>query len=159
MTRTPKIYRDNHDLSYSNHKHPNHDRVWDSRNLFCIGCTKDTMKRCETCGGFCCVWSECTDMANKLEAGILPQERVRASQCLRKIAGLMSYGIDESTFMACHRCRKVLCPECTSICEICDVLSCPDCCSRCPICRVPKCIRCKPNRKEVCSYHRGPPAI
>lgn len=158
-TGTYKIYRDTHDLSYSNHKHPNHDRVWDSKNLFCIGCTKDTMKKCETCGRYCCLWSICKEIAGAPKAGMLPQERVNATQWLKKIAGLMSYGIDEPTFLACSRCGKVHCPKCTSICEICDGLSCPDCCGRCPICRVPKCVRCKPNREEECSYHSGPPAI
>ncbi|KAF6219611.1 hypothetical protein HO133_004080 [Letharia lupina] len=90
-TGTHKIYRDIHDLSYSNHKHPNHDRVWDSKNLFCIGCTKDTMKRCETCGRYCCLWSICKEIAGASKAGILPQERVNATQWLKKIAGLMSY--------------------------------------------------------------------
>lgn len=39
-----------------------------------------------------------------------------------KIAGLMSYGIDEITFLACSRCGKVVCPKCCGICEICDAL-------------------------------------
>ncbi|CAF9911242.1 hypothetical protein IMSHALPRED_009975 [Imshaugia aleurites] len=85
-TGTQKIYRDIHDLSYSNHKHPNHNRIWDSTNLFCIGCTKDTRK-------------DIADAPN----GILPQERVKATQWLRKIASVMTYGIDEPTFLACTR--------------------------------------------------------
>ena len=160
QTGRQRILRNIHDLLYSNHKHPNHDRLWDSKNLFCIGCNKDTMAICDTCGRYCCLWSTCKQIADAPpNAGTLPQERVEASRWLRKIAGLMSYGIDEPTFLKCFRCRKVLCPKCTSICEICDALSCSDCCGRCPRCRVPKCVRCQPKREEECSYHRGPPAI
>lgn len=160
MTGTQRIYRDINDLSYSNHKHPNHDRLWDSKNLFCIGCTKDTIKICECCGDYCCLWSLCKKRADTPKSGILPQERVKATQWLKRIACLMSHGIDEPTFLACSRCGKLVCPECIAICELCDALvCCPDCCGKCPICQVPKCVRCKPNGEEECSYHKGPPAI
>ena len=156
-TGTQRIYRNIHDLSYSNHKHPNHDRLWDSKNLFCIGCGKDTITTCETCGRYCCLWSICKQMADA--PNVVPQERDEASPWLKTIAGLISYGIDEPTFLTCFRCGKAPCPKCTSICEICDALSCSDCCGRCPRCQVPKCVRCQPKREEECSYHRGPQAI
>ena len=159
MTGTQRIRRNIDDLSYSNYKHPNHDRVWESKNLFCNDCTETNTKRCEICGRSCCFWSICKEKADPTNAGNLPEERVIATQWLERIARLMSCGTDEPTFMACSLCGRLLCPKCTSICEICDALSCPDCCGHCRICGVHKCVRCKPTREEACSYHRGPPVI
>lgn len=80
------------------------------------------MKICECCGRCCCLWSLCKNIADIPRTGILPQERVNATQMLKRIAGLISYGIDEPTFLACSRCGNVVCPKCCGICEICDAL-------------------------------------
>lgn len=93
-------------------KHPNHSRVWSSKNLWCTTC----QGRCTLCGVSCCALYAAWYLYNDQTAS--PVERLENIGLIKEIPKWVHIGTDEPTFMGCTECQRVVCPSCCGICPI-----------------------------------------
>ena len=95
-------------------KHPNHSRTWESRNLWCISHNR----LCPRCQKSCCkVFSYERDLKkaeHRREMHLPENETIK--KLLAEIKDWIPSGLDESTFMECTECHRLVCPECCSVC-------------------------------------------
>lgn len=112
--------------------HPNHHRNWYSKNLWCTDCKMI----CGVCGKPCCAFVE----ASRQGLQITEAEKVKNRAVLAEIKKWIVYPRDESTFLECEDCHKVVCPNCSGIC--------PN-----TICQSKCCIECIPEPFTECFWH------
>lgn len=96
-------------------KHPNHQRKWESRNIWCAN--HKSPGRCPRCSASCCTMMSLRTLlqCNSVEAIPL---RENARRLQREISSCFVYGRDQDTFMECTECHEFVCPSCCSVCPI-----------------------------------------
>lgn len=92
-------------------KHPNHHRVFKAKNLWCI----QHHAKCALCKSACCVYMEAV--------AAFKYARNRYAQSIAKEAGEMIKTcslnqVEESTFLQCSECYRLMCPDCIGICPV-----------------------------------------
>ena len=132
MTGSIQIYRDvSNPLSAP---HPNHNREWGSKNLWCTKCQLP----CAGCKAPCCALNQV--MRGELDDRNPPHIREVDRNLKEWIRSCKLIGTDEPTMMDCTECKKKFCPACIGLCP---VFPCHD--------RV--CKGCKTNPWEPCDWH------
>ena len=112
QTKTEIYYRNKNDPDLD--PHPNHNRLWLCKNLRCANCVYGDGK-CALCKAPCCAYK---GAKNTLEdhRGSFPNDKVEASRLMRELNTWCPNGVDETTFMDCTECCKIVCPECIGVC-------------------------------------------
>ena len=116
-------------------KHPNHTRVWHSRNLFCY---KHGME-CPICKVPCCALVACAMTFARGRHNTVDEKDYIAATALR-IRKYIANPRDISTFMSCTECNKAVCPSCIGVC--------PN-----KVCQDRVCKSCKLNPWAECDWH------
>ncbi|KAL2042657.1 hypothetical protein N7G274_004416 [Stereocaulon virgatum] len=118
-------------------QHPEHNRVWKSKNLRCTVCPE--AQNCALCKSPCCAYSGATQ---KVTDNIsFPNEKSTAWRLVKAINMHVANGIDSPTFLKCTICNKDVCPNC---CGVCPVFPCHD----------RNCRGCRADPWSVCEVHR-----
>ncbi|KAL8829486.1 MAG: hypothetical protein Q9191_001993 [Dirinaria sp. TL-2023a] len=114
-------------------KHPNHDRTFYAKNLFCHRCTDN----CAVCDAPCCMFKGALNTARANPETEFGEE---AAHLAREIHQYATQDKDVATFLECTVCEKWVCPECIGICPIYP-------------CRDQMCTTCNPNPWAMCAFH------
>lgn len=104
-------------------EHPNHLRLWGSKNLWCSTCTKN----CPICGAPCCVRSQALQVISSATSTL--EEKTKAQRRIDRMERLITISLDEATFVMCTECNRLICPSCCGLCPdpICRDLTCKVC--------------------------------
>ncbi|KAL8723615.1 MAG: hypothetical protein Q9225_000157 [Loekoesia sp. 1 TL-2023] len=114
-------------------KHPNHNRVFKSKNLWCI----QHHAGCASCGSACCVYMESVEAYHDAKN---QHSKSIAKEAGEVIMACVLNQVEESTFLECGECNRFMCPECIGICPITQ-------------CKLQVCKECKPKNWEPCGWH------
>lgn len=96
-------------------KHPNHQRKWNSRNIWCANHLYPGT--CSRCNATCCTMMSLMSIMQCNRVGVVPfRDTARRLHC--QISRCFLYGRDEDTFMECTECHELVCPSCCSVCPI-----------------------------------------
>ena len=109
------------------HKHPNHQRTFMSKNLWCMNCKG----MCACCQIDCCIHEQSLfyikhghkELKTAKKEGDPEMEamgRLRQANGKAMLADIEKYlatGPDDSTFLECTNCHWFVCPRCVGICS------------------------------------------
>ncbi|KAI4121271.1 MAG: hypothetical protein LQ338_006461 [Usnochroma carphineum] len=113
-------------------KHPNHERAFYAKNLWCMHHTHS----CSVCNAACCVLTEAVEAydeaTNHYDKAIAKEAGDVIQACV--------YPLDSTTFLECAECDRFVCPDCIGICPDND-------------CKLHFCKECKLDPWGPCSWH------
>lgn len=119
-THTEITYHDATDSRLDYRKHPNHNRVWNSKNLHCTMCQPN----CRLCQAPCCAYSDAEQTLGNyrsLREGFTITEArkiMEARKLLQRLNMLGPLSYDAPTFIQCTNCKIYVCPDCAGVCPI-----------------------------------------
>ncbi|KAL8702270.1 MAG: hypothetical protein Q9201_004494 [Fulgogasparrea decipioides] len=114
-------------------EHPNHNRDFKSRNLWCV----QHQGYCGSCKLACCVYEETIEAGKQAKDHYTKQ---LVSEVGKVILAASCFNEEPSTFLKCGECARFFCPECIGICPV-------------DMCHFQVCKHCKSDNWEPCDWH------
>ncbi|KAL8732595.1 MAG: hypothetical protein Q9181_003877 [Wetmoreana brouardii] len=92
-------------------EHPNHNREFKSRNLWCV----QHQGYCGSCKVACCVYEETVEAGKQARDHYTKQ---LVSEVGKVILAASTFNEEPSTFLKCGECARFFCPKCIGICPV-----------------------------------------